>query len=72
MGCRLDNNFKKRFGDRVSMVYAERQPITSRQKLQNEILAKAAAQVLAGVLKREPTSEELLGIAEIKNIRTKH
>ena len=71
MGQRLNNNFKKRFSDRVRMVYREGSITASEQKLQNEILAKAVIQVLAGILNREPTYEELLGVVEIKNIKTK-
>ena len=71
MGQRMNSNFKKRFGDRVGMVYRERPLIASEQKLQNEALAKAVTQALAGTLKREPTNEELLGVIEIKDIRAK-
>lgn len=66
MGQRIDNNFKKRFGDRVIVIYREKPLMAGEQKLQNEILAKAATQVLAGILKRAPTDEELLGATEIK------
>ena len=71
MGQRMSNNFKKRFGDRVGMVYMIRPLTASGHKLQNEALAKAVAQVLTGILKREPTNEELLGAVEIKSIKTK-
>ena len=71
MGQRMSNNFKKRFGDRVSMVYRGKPLIASEQKLQNEVLAKAVIEVLKGILKREPTNEELLGIVEIKSIKIK-
>ena len=71
MGQRITNNFKKRFGDRVRIIYREKPLKSNEQKLQNEILAKAVTQVLTGILKREPTIEELLGIKEIKNIKIK-
>ena len=71
MGQRMSNNFKKRFGDRVSIVYTGKPLIASKQKLQNEALARAAAQVLTGILNRDPTNEELLGVAEIKSMKTK-
>jgi hypothetical protein len=71
MGHRITNNFKKRFGDRISMIYKEKPLMAGNHKLQNEILAKAAVQVLTSILKREPATEELLGIVEIKTIKIK-
>ena len=71
MGQRMSNKFKERFGDRVSVVYRGKPLTVSEQKLQNETLAKAVAHVLTGILKREPTEEELLGVTEIKSIKTK-
>ena len=71
MGQRMSNKFKKRFGNRVSVVYRGKPFRANEQKLQNETLAKAVIQVLAGILKHEPTSEELLGVAEIKSIKAK-
>ncbi len=65
MGKPLINQFQKRFSGRISVVYAERSGSPAEQKMQNEALAKAVAQVMAGILKREPTQEELLGLADI-------
>jgi len=65
MGKPLISQFQKRFSGRMRVVYAERQGSLAEQKMQNEALAKAVAQVMAGILKREPTQEELLGLADI-------
>jgi hypothetical protein len=65
MGKPLTNQFQKRFSGRISVVYAERPGSLAEQKMQNEALAKAVAQVMAGILKREPTQEELLGLVDV-------
>lgn len=65
MGKPLTNQFQKRFSGRISAVYAKRPGSLTEQKMQNEALAKAVAQVMAGILKREPTQEELLGLKDI-------
>jgi hypothetical protein len=62
MGRSISENFKNRFGDRISVSYPNRQLDPGEQKIQNENLLKAFSQVLAGILKREPTQDELLGI----------
>jgi hypothetical protein len=41
------------------------------QQVQGETLAKAVTQVIAGILKREPTQEELLGIKAIELSKNK-
>lgn len=53
------------FSDRISVVYAERHGSLAEQKMQSEALAKAVTQVIAGILGREPTQEELLGLADL-------
>jgi hypothetical protein len=65
MGKPLTNQFQKRFSGRISAVYAERPGSLAAQKMQSEALAKAVTQVMAGILKREPTQEELLGLKDI-------
>jgi len=72
MSRRINNNFRKRFGDRISMTYREKPLTVSEKKLQNDSLSKAITHVLAGILKREPASEELLGITEIKGVKTRY
>ena len=66
MGIRLQNNFKKRFGDRsFKVVYPEKRLTGDERKLRNEKIAEAAKAVLTGILKREPTPEELYGFEDI-------
>ena len=65
MGKPLVSQFQKRFGDRIAAVYADKPRTAVEQQEQGETLAKAVTQVIAGILKREPTPEELLGVKEI-------
>jgi len=65
MGKPLMNQFQKRFGDRISAVYAEHSGTLAEQKMRSEELAKAIAWVIGGILKRDATEEELLGLADI-------
>lgn len=65
MGKPLINQFQKRFSGRISAVYAKYPGSLAAQKMQSEALAKAVTQVMAGILKREPTQEELLGLVNI-------
>lgn len=66
MGIRMQNNFKKRFGDRpFKVVYPEKRLTGDERKLRNEKLSEAAKEVLTGILKREPTPEELCGFKDI-------
>ncbi len=65
MGKPLVSQFQKRFGDRISVVYADKPRSAVDQQVHGEILAKAVAQVIAGILKREPTQEELFGIVDL-------
>ncbi len=65
MGKPLVSQFEKRFDDRISVVYANDTRNLAEQDAQEEVLAKAIAQVMAGILKREPTQDELLGLVDI-------
>lgn len=66
MGIRLQNNFKKRFGDRPFKVIYPEKPLTgSERQLRNEKIDEAVKAVLTGILKREPTEEELCGFGDI-------
>lgn len=65
MGRSVKENFEKRFGDRITVSYPNRPPDPLEQKIQNENLLKAFSQVLAGILKREPTQDELLGLDDL-------
>lgn len=65
MGTPPMNQFQKRFGDRISAVYAEDPGTLTEQKMRSAELAKAVTQVISGILKRNATEEELLGLADI-------
>ena len=58
-------NFQDRFGDRFSVVYLDRPLAPADRKSHNESLCKAITEVMRGILKREPTQEELLGLEDI-------
>lgn len=64
MGQTIKNNFNKRFGGRIRIVYAQKVSALERQVL-NERLCKAMIEVLTGILGREPTQRELLGIDDL-------
>lgn len=65
MGKPLVSQFQKRFRDRITVVYADKPRTVVEQQVQGETLAKAVTQVIAGILKREPTQEEVLGLVDI-------
>lgn len=65
MKQKTDTNFHKRFEDRISAIYADRPLQPTEQKAQNESLCGAIAEVMAGILRRELTQEELLGLEDI-------
>jgi hypothetical protein len=71
MGKPLVSQFQKRFGDRITVVYAEKTRPVIEQQEQGETLAKAVTQVIAGILKREPSQEELLGIVDISEAHSR-
>ena len=71
MGKPLVSQFQKRFGDRITAVYADKPRTAVEQQVQGETLAKAVTQVIAGILKREPTQEELLGLVDISESRSR-
>ncbi len=64
MGQTIKNNFNKRFGGRIRIVYAQKVSVIEKQVL-NERLCKAMVEVLTGILGREPTQKELLGIDDL-------
>ena len=65
MGKPAMNQFQRRFGDRISAVYAEHSGTLAEQKMRSEELAKAVTQVISGILKRNATEDELLGLTDI-------
>ena len=71
MRQRMAKNFHKRFGDRIKTIYQDRSLRPADQKIQNARILSAFTLVLATILKREPTQEELLGITKIDLPHTK-
>ena len=71
MGKPLVSQFQKRFGDRITAVYADKPRTAVEQQEQGETLAKAVTQVIAGILKREPTQEELLGLVDLSEAHSR-
>ena len=58
-------NFQKRFGDKIEVVYCTKPIDVEERRFSNERLALAVKALLTDVLKRQPTPEELLGIEPI-------
>ena len=71
MGKPLVSQFQKRFRDRITVVYADKPRTAVEQQVHGETLAKAVTQVITGILKREPTQEELLGIVDISGVTSR-
>ncbi len=68
MGQRVRNNFDKRFGDRIQVVYAQSLSPSERE-LRNKKLCEAVIKVLTGILGREPTQRELFGIDDLSKVK---
>lgn len=68
MGKGTRYNFSKRFGGRIRIVYAQKLSASEKQ-LQDGKLCKAMIKVLSGILGREPTQRELLGLEDISKIK---
>ena len=59
-------NFKKRFGDRKFVVsYPQKELEGAARRLHNEKIAQAFVSVLAGILKRDPSANEISGREDI-------
>jgi hypothetical protein len=65
MGQKMESNFKKRFGDRFEIVYADKPLRPAEREMQNIKICRALISVISGILGREPTQSELLGIDDI-------
>jgi len=65
MSQKMTSIFKKRFGDRINVVYADKPLRASEGRMQNSKICKAVTSVISGILGREPTQNELLGIDDI-------
>lgn len=71
MERKTETNFQKRFGERISVLFSDRSLQPAGSKAQNEALCRAITEVMAGILKREPTQEEILGLEDISTKRRK-
>jgi hypothetical protein len=71
MGKPIVSQFQKRFGDRITVVYPDKPRSVVEEQTQGEVLAKAVTQVIAGILKRDPTQEELLGLVDISGTHSR-
>ncbi len=72
MGRSISDNFKKRFGDpsRIKIKFATEKLPPSGELYRSEKMTTAYAEVLRGVLGREPTQDEILGKVDIsKSLR---
>ena len=71
MGHSADKRFEFRFKKGIEVVYRTRPIDGEERQLNQQKLSDAVRAVMASVLKREPTPEELLGIipiaANVKN-----
>jgi|GEM_PF-3063401 len=65
MGKIMNNKFKRRYGGKIYMVYAEKRESPAKQKERNTEICKTFETVLSGILKRAITPEELLGIIKL-------
>ena len=71
MEQKIRNNFDRRFGNRISMIYPDKPLGVSEQRIQNEKICKAFKEVLGGIIGREPTQAELFGIVDMSIKRGK-
>lgn len=63
MGKSLAEHFQKCFkGRKITLVYPDKPLEGAERRLQNEKIFQAFTSVLAGILKREPTANELSGL----------
>ena len=65
MGHSADKRFEFRFKKGIEVVYRTRPVDGEERQLNQQKLSDAVKAVMAAVLKREPTPEELLGLVPI-------
>jgi hypothetical protein len=65
VGKRSEQNFYKRFEDRIEVIYADKPLEGEERRLNHKSLVNAVKVVMTAALKREPTREELLGIVPV-------
>jgi hypothetical protein len=61
-----EEKFRKRFGDRINCVYQDKPIDVEEQRFHNNNINAACIAIMADVLKRKHTSEEIFGIVPIK------
>ena len=63
MGKRIENNFKKRFGDppRITVNFEQKHLDSTEREYRNKRICEAFVAVMTSVLGRKPTRKELLG-----------
>jgi hypothetical protein len=66
MGKRVKDKFGKRFSGGIRIIYLEKPLSVVERDLQAVTIRRAVAEVLTGLLGREPSEEELLGLNPIQ------
>ncbi|HPM42961.1 MAG TPA: hypothetical protein PLV52_03950 [Candidatus Omnitrophota bacterium] len=64
----IKDDFNKRFGDRIQVVYAKNLSPSQREQ-RNRKLCEAVIKVLTDILGREPTQRELFGIDDLTKVK---
>jgi len=65
MGERQNSNLQKRFKNGFFLAYQDKPLEGEERRIQNQRIFDAVKAVLTGILKREPTPDELLGCKPI-------
>ncbi len=65
MGDRQISNFEKRFKQGFNVIYPDKPLEGTARRMQNQKILDAVKAVLTGILKREPTPDELSGCRSI-------
>ena len=65
MGERQKSNFEKRFKRGFNVIYPDKPLEGVARTMQNKKILEAVKAVLTGILKREPTPDELSGCRQI-------
>ena len=68
---RTENNFTKRFGNRISVVYAEKPLKLKEKQTRNTVINAAIYKVFSAILKKEPSSKVMLGFENITKMQDK-
>lgn len=66
MGTRAKEKFSERFSGGIRFIYLEKPPSVAEREMQVAGIRRAVTEVLAGVLGREPTEEEILGLNPVQ------